>query len=209
MFVDIPDEQVSSLATSRNDANVANFYWVGNARFDLIDEMQRKLASIPADDGRVSLKEYPNTAVKYYGVRLMRADTQQGDDALVNLTSGQTKEPQDKRSVKQEAWIDKRRRLMMEMNKDNVVFERGTARIKGGPVRDDGESMKAGDYALFQMGRMEFEAYVVQIEHEFAPMQRYTTTLQFERGTGFVERSTTLETASPWLYEQATRGGFI
>ena len=207
VYVVVPDGQVTGMSTGRSDANVANFYWVGNARFDLIDEMQRKLASIPADDGRVSLKEYPNTAVKYYGVRLMRADTQQGDDALVNLTTGLKKETQEKRSTKQEAWIDKRRRLMMEMNKDNVVFERGTARIKGGPMRGDGvESMKAGDYALFQMGRMEFEAYVVQIDHEFVPMQRYTTTLHFERGTGFVERSTTVETASPWLYEQATRG---
>lgn len=207
VYVTIQDSQVASLSTSRSDANVANFYWVGNARFDLIDEMQRKLASIPADDSRVSLKEYPNTAVKYYGVRLMRAETQQGDDALVNLTTGQKESGQEERSTKQEAWIDKRRRLMMEMNKDNVVFERGTARIKGGPMRADGiESMKAGDYALFQMGRMEFEAYVVQIDHEFVPMQRYTTTLHFERGTGFVERSTTLETASPWLYEQATRG---
>lgn len=207
VYVDIPDTQVTNISTSRSDANVANFYWVGNARFDLIDEMQRKLASIPAGDSRVSLKEYPNTAVKYYGVRLMRADTQQGDDAIVYLKSGLKTDEAEKRQGKQEAWIYKRIRLMMEMNKDNVVFERGTAKIKGGPMRDGGdESMKAGDYAVFQMGRMEFEAYVVQIEHEFVPMQRYTTTLHFERGTGFVERSTTLETASPWLYEQATRG---
>ena len=210
VFVEIPDERINSMSTGRGDANVANFYWVGNARFDLIDEMQRKLASIPADDGRVSLKEYPNTAVKYYGVRLMRADTQQGDDAIVNLTTGQSAEAQEKRSTKQEAWLDKRRRLMMEMNRDNVVFERGTVRVKGGPMRPGGvEAMKAGDYALFKMGRMTHEAYVVAIDHEFLPFQRYTTTLAFERGTGFVERARTEATLSPWLAEQARRGGVL
>lgn len=209
VYVEIPDGFVISVALSRNDSNVANFYWVGNARFDLIDEMQRKLASIPADDGKVSLKEYPNTAVKYYGVRLMQGETQQGDDALANLTSGQKEAPQENRSGKQEAWIDKRRRLMMEMNKDNVVFERGTARIKGGPMRPDGvESMKAGDYALFTFGQTRWEAYVVQVEHEFVMYQGYTTTLTLERATNFIARSS-MESGSqsPWLAEQATRQG--
>ena len=210
VYVEVPDSEVSSIATGRGDSNVANFYWVGNARFDLIDEMQRKLASIPAGDDRVSLKEYPNTAVKYYGVRMMRAETQQGATEIKNLTTGQTTDPQADRSVKQEAWIDKRRRLMMEMNRDNVVFERGTVRMKGGPMRADGvEAMKAGDYALFKMGQTTFEAYVVQIEHEFVPMQRYGTTLTFERGTGFVERASTVATLSPWLAEQATRKGIL
>ena len=209
IFVEVPDDHINSMATGRGDANVANFYWVGNARFDLIDEMQRKLASIPAGDARVSLKEYPNTAVKYYGVRLMRADTQQGDDAILNMTTDLKKGSIDKRSEQQEAWIDKRRRLMMEMNKDNVVFERGTARIKGGPMRAGGEAMKAGDYALFKMGRMTYEAYVVSVDHEFLPFQRYTTTLNFERGTGFVERARTVATLSPWLSEQARRGGVL
>jgi hypothetical protein len=196
------------LSTGRTDANVANFYWVNNARFDMMDEMQRKLASIPAGDSRVSLKEYPNTAVKYYGVRVMMGDTQQGDDAIINMTSGQTKEDSKTRSDLQEAWIDKRRRLMMEMNKDNVVLERGTARIKGGPMRDDGiEVMKAGDYAMFRMGRLSWEAYVVQIDHEFLPYQGYTTTLMLERGTGFAVRTSDAGSSSPWLAEQASRFG--
>lgn len=208
VFVEIDAGFVESLNLSRSDANVANFYWVNNARFDLIDEMQRKLASIPGDSGKVSLKEYPNTAVKYYGVRLMQAETQQGDDKLANLTSGQKAAAQEDRSKKQEAWIDKRRRLMMEMNKDNVVFERGTARVKGGPTRATGEAMRAGDYALFTFGAMMWEAYVVQVEHEFTLYQGYTTTLTLERATNFVSRST-MESGSqsPWLAEQASRIG--
>ena len=207
VFVPMPDDQVQSISQARSDSQVANFYWVNNSRFDLIDDMQRKLASIPAGDSKVSLKEYPNTAVKYYGVRPMYAETQQGDDAITNLGTGQDKDKQEARSTQQEAWIDKRRRLMMEMNKDNVVLERGSARVKGGPMRPGGkEAMKAGDYATFQMGRVEWDAYVVQIDHEFAPFSGYTTTLYFERGEGFARR-TAMETGieSPWLAEQASR----
>ena len=104
--------------------------------------------------------------------------------------------------------IDKRRRLMMEMNKDNVVFERGTARVKGGPTRATGEAMRAGDYALFTFGTMMWEAYVVQVEHEFTLYQGYTTTLTLERATNFVNRAT-MESGSqsPWLAEQASRIG--
>jgi hypothetical protein len=207
IFVPVADELVQSMSQTRSDGQVANFYWVNNSRFDLIDDMQRKLASIPSGDSKVSLKEYPNTAVKYYGVRPMYAETQQGDDAITNLGTGQDQAKQEERSTKQEAWIDKRRRLMMEMNKDNVVLERGSARVKGGLMRPDGtEAMKAGDYARFKMGRVEFDAYVVQIDHEFAPFQGYTQTLHFERGEGFARR-TAMETGieSPWLAEQASR----
>jgi hypothetical protein len=206
VYVSIDASLIVNLSVSRTDANVANFFWVNNSRFDLIDDMQRKLASIPQDDGKVSLKDYPNSAVKYYGVRPMYAETQQAEDTITNVTSGQEEADQASRSTKQEAWIDKRRRLMIEMNKDNVVFERGSAVIKGGLMRPDGiEAMKAGDYALFRQGRMEFEAYVVQIEHNFQPFQGYTSTVVFERSTGFVERvQMGGGRSSPWLAEQAT-----
>lgn len=206
VYVPIEAESVQSISVARSDASVANFYWVNNSRFDLIDEMQRKLASIPKDDGKVSLKEYPNSAVKYYGVRPMYAQTQQAGDEIDNMTSGQSEASQNERSQKQEAWIDKRRRLMVEMNRDNVILERGSATMKGGPMRVDGrELMKAGDYASFRFGRVEFEAYVVQIEHAFMPFQSYTTSVVFERSTGFVERAQMGSgMASPWLAEQAS-----
>lgn len=210
--VPVPDSQIRSISTARTDANVANFYWVRNSRYDLIDDQQRQLASIPAGDSKVSIKDYPNAAKKYYGTRPMYAETQQGDDAISNMTSGQDAETQGKRSKQMEAWLDNRRRLMIEMNRDNVVFERGSANIKGGPMREDGsgECMKAGDYANFQTGRIEHLAYVVQIDDEFLPFQSYTTTLVIERGEGFITRARKEGGVdSPWLAEQATRMGVV
>lgn len=209
VYVDIYDDVIQSINMARSDANVANFFWVNNSRFDLIDEMQRKLASIPKDSEKVSLKDYPNAAVKYYGVRPMYASTQQAGEEIKTLTSGQPIDVQDERSGLQLDWITERLRILKEMNRDNVVLESGTARIKGGPVRADGvELMRAGDYALFFTGRIKFEAYVTQIDHDFQPFQSYTTTLRLERGTGFVERAQMGGgSESPWLAEQARRSG--
>jgi len=208
-YVVIEDSDIVSVAVARSDSLIANFYWVNNSKFDLIDDMQRKLAGIAADNQTVSTREYPNTAVKYYGVRPMYAETQQGGDKITNLQSGLPEPQQSDRTKIQESWIERRRRHMMEMNRDNVVLERGSARVRGGRMRDDGkECMKAGDYATFVMGNMTWDAYVHQIDHEFIPYQGYTSTLYFERGEGFVNRiSMEGQSSSPWLVEQALRVG--
>ncbi len=209
LYVEIPDDYIVRISPSRTDSSIANFFWVNNSRFDLIDDMQRKLSAITSDDPSVSTREYPNTAVKYYGIRPMYAETQQGEDSIKNMQSGLPEREHEERSTKQESWIERRRRHMMEMNRDNVVFERGTAVVKGGIMRPDGtELMKAGDYASFVTGNMSWDAYVTQIDHEFIAYQGYTSTLVFERGEGFVNRiSMEGQSQSPWLVEQARRTG--
>lgn len=213
IYVTVADEDIQSLATARSDANVANFMWVSNQRYDLIDDIYRKLFAIKDSDTTVNLKDYANASARYYGIRPMYAETQQSDDDVKSMTTGLDKDGQEKRSERFEAWIDNRRRLMVEMNKDNVVLENGSARIKGGLMRPPGkdgrqEHFKAGDYAKFQQGNLEFEGYVVQITDEFIPFQSYTATIQFERGTGFVTRAQMGDgVSSPYLAEQATRSG--
>jgi hypothetical protein len=136
----------------------------------------------------------------------MYAETQQSGDEITNGNSGQSKADLEKNRTHMESWIEKRGRELMEMNKDNVVLEKGTARVKGGQMRPDGlECMKAGDYARFIMGQLYWDAYCVQIDHEYVPYSGYTSTIYFERGEGFVNRAS-LEAGS-WLTEQATRRG--
>lgn len=203
VFVDIPESDIQSITADRSDSNVANFFWVNNQRYDMVSDQFRKLHSLTENNKSVNLGDHPNSAVKYYGVRQMNSETQQGDDGIRNATSGQSKSEQDDRDAKVTSWIDKRREQLVEMNKDNVVFESGTARIKGGPVRSDGEAMKAGDYARFKTGSLQFHAYVVSITDEFIPYQGYTTTLTYERGMGFAARMST--SGAPWLLELSSR----
>lgn len=206
IHVYVPDDIIASMTVERSDDNIANFYWVNNSRFDLVDDLYRKLSAIKESNDTVNLKEYPNSAVKYYGVRPMYAETQQAGNDVTNMGSGQDQAAQEQRQGEVESWIEKRRRLMVEMNRDNVVFERGTARVKGGLMRGDGEAMKPGDYAIFRTGELDWRAYVVTMTDEFLPYQGYTATLQFERGEGFVNRAS-MEggMSSPWLAEQVRR----
>lgn len=204
IFCEIEDSDIQSQTVSRTDASVANFYWVNNTRYDLIDEIQRKLQSIKSTDKRVNVSDYPNSDKKYYGVRPMYASTQMTDDAVTNALSGQSKDDIEKNRTSTLSWIDQRRLELVEMNKDNVVLESGSARVKGGQMRPDGkEAMKAGDYARFIMGNMVWDAYCVQIEHEFIVYGGYTSTIIFERGEGFATR--VAQQGSPWLTEIASR----
>jgi len=205
VYVEVPDGQIESVSVSRGDGQLANFYWVTSPKYDLTSEISRKMFALTNLTSTVSTKDYDNTAVKYYGTRAMYGETQMSGDEIKNDQSGHPTLENEDRDTLQFDWITKRRTQMLEMTKDNVVLERGSARVKGGPMRADGtEIMKAGDYARFIVGRFTWDAYVTQIDHEFVPYQGYTTTLHFERGEGFAKRVTSPDHA-PYLTEQATR----
>lgn len=204
VYCPVTDGHIESLGVSRTDGGVANFYWVEFAKFGLIDDMPRKFAGLTDNNETVFIEKYPNSAVQYYGVRPMYAETQLGDDSTRNMNGGLKEKNQEERGNKVFDWITTRRVQMLKMNHDNVVFERGMARVKGGIMRSNGkELMKPGDYALFQTGQIRWRAYVTQIDHEFIPYVGYTQTLVFERGEGFAERSK-IE-GSPYLDELSTR----
>lgn len=209
IYCEIHDSLVRGLNVSRSDSKVINFFWVNNSKFDLIDDMTRRLYAIKGNDPSINAQDYPNSSAHYYGLRPMYAETQQGDTDVKNLNSGLTPDAQSSRAPQLDSWINRRRTQLKELNKDNVVLEDGRAQIKGLPMRPDGaECMKAGDYARFVFGSLRWDAYVTAIEHEFVPYQEFITTLSFERSEGFARRIEQGSGAdSPWLAEQATRLG--
>lgn len=205
VYCEVLDSHITQMSMQRSDANVANFYWVNNERFDLISDEQRKLASIPANDKTVYPKDYPNAAVKYYGTRAMYSATNQGEDSIKVMTGGLDANGHETRSEKMLSWIEYRRRCLVDMNKDNVVFESGQMVVKGGLLRPSGDLIRAGDYARVTIGQTQSDAYIVQIDHTFVPLSGgYTTALTLERGEGFARRVVS-PNVSPWLAEQATR----
>ncbi len=209
--VTVYDHHIANLTETRSDNNVANFFWVNNERFDLIGDTFRKTQSVSDRDPSMYLENYANCAAKYYGTRPMMVDSQQGEDSIKTLLSGLNAEGQLQRQEAFLSWLTYRRLLLSEANKDNVLLESGSARIKGGLMRPPDkrghqEHMKAGDYARFVIGQVEHEAYITQVTDEFLPFRSYTTTITFERGTGFAVRAQMGRGRnSPWLAEQATR----
>lgn len=202
----IADNEIVSVRQSRTDENVYNYYWTTNQRFDLVDDMHRRVEAYMSG-AMDSMMEYPNTAHKYYGLRAMYADSVMGPMDVDNQTSGLEQNQQDARGSSMADWLKERRDVIINNNKDNVVLEKGTIEMKGGPSRyNSTEPLKAGDYIRVLDGLIQWDAYVVGLQDNFQPYRSYSSSIQFERGTGFAQRVSQSSGNSPWLKEQAYRG---
>lgn len=179
----IDHAEVLSMNVSRGDNDVANFYWCAAPRFDLVSEYWRQQYALSDDRATINLSEYENAAAKLYGIRLMEVATQQGGDDVKTANSGQTQSQTEQRDTGMFNWINDRRRILAEQNKDNVVLERGLIRMRGNPA------IRSGHYINIVRGSFRSRYYVTRVDHEFTPFQNYVTTLSLERGTGFIERA--------------------
>lgn len=183
-IVDLSDVDVLSLSLSRTDANVANFYWVRAPRFEMVGDITMKLFALQGSSLKTALLEdYPNARTDLYGLRVMYGQTEMGPDGVSTFNSGQKAADTEARDTATAAWISERRRIMVEQNKDNVVLERGTMRVRGN------ESIKAGYYVRLKRGAFTALYYVVQVDHDYIPFNGFYSTLIVERGMGFVERA--------------------
>ncbi|EKK5568134.1 hypothetical protein PN823_004556 [Enterobacter hormaechei] len=203
--VTIADNEIVNIRQSRNDEAVFNYYWVTNQRFDLADDGYRRQEAYMAGGSNETM-DYPNTARKYYGIRAFYGDTVMGPEGMDNMTSGLDAQAQEKRGGEYMDWINLRRSAVIGNNRDNVVLERGQIDMKGGPMRADGATaMKAGDQLRVLDGLLSWDAYATSITDNFQPYRSYTSSVQFERGTGFATRVSESAGNSPWLKEQAER----
>jgi len=91
------------------------------------------------------------------------------------------------------AWHLQRAADLKAMNRDNGVFEYGTAVVRGD------ESWLIGRYLSVSRGAMLSEAYLTSVAHTIMPFVTWTSNLVLERGTGFLERSKF--PGSPYLAE--------
>lgn len=193
VYVDIDAVDIMAISVSRSDANVGNFYWVDSARFYLISGAYSIQATTSANDPTVVLKDYPNSDSRLYGIRLMRVATQQGGDDMDTHNSGGKADAVAKLEKSAVGWMDGRRRVLVESNRDNVVMERGSIRMRGN------QDVRAGRYLRVRRGGVESTYYVTQVDHEFVPFTGFFTTATVERGDGFVRRIA--RGGSPYLDE--------
>lgn len=183
VFVVVPAEDIVSINVSRSDANIANYYWVRAPRYELNSDIYLKQAAITAADKKtINLGSYINTKGDLYGIRKMEVGTEMGGDDITNTSTGLSESEKTKRDTSMMNWIASRRQILVEQNRDNVLLERGTMTIKGN------ETIRAGNYVKLKRGTFSALYYVVQVEHQFSPFNRFISVLQVERGMGFVER---------------------
>lgn len=183
VFYDVPAVDIRSSDLSRSDANVANYYWVRAPRYEMVSDIYQKQAGATSGDKKtIDLTDYVNTKGDLYGIRKMEVITEMGGDDVKNTGSGVSEDEKTKRDTSVSNWIKNRRQLLVEMNRDNVLLERGSMTIKGN------ENIRAGNYLKLHRGNFTALYYIVNVEHQFSPFNKYETVLQLDRGLGFVER---------------------
>jgi hypothetical protein len=162
----------------RSAKNVANYFWVDNEITQGLGGVVMQAALAKNGDG-YSILTYPNSAANLYGFRLMSVNTEQYKAEAVLQQRTQTLLD----------FMDGKRAQLIAQNQDNVVFEAGAMTIRG---RED---IHAGEYVSLKLGTnggasagFEQQVYAHTVTHEFQPYRAFTTTIQFDRGTGFINR---------------------
>ncbi|MGC1304604.1 MAG: hypothetical protein WA840_19720 [Caulobacteraceae bacterium] len=181
--VKIPDCDVVDEELSRSDDGIANYYWVDAPRYNMVDGALLKAAVAGSLSPPPFVSGYANCASQFYGVRAMQLETQQGP-----RVDGQDKSQLDAGNVQGLDLVNQRRDVLIKNNRDNVVLESGRMTLRGN------ETIKAGVYLqrLLGDGRSQApkaEYYVTEVRQDFKPFGKYETTVEVERGTGFVVRA--------------------
>jgi hypothetical protein len=186
--VTIDAADVMELHASRSDDDVGNYFWVDAPRYQLIGSpiLQQDQNLDPAPD----LTSYQNCDPKIYGTRLLRVSSNQGGRYDGQSEAGVTQGDQDAVDM-----VNQKRRILIENNKDNVVLETGYMRVKGD------ETIKPGMYVKVRRNAFTASYYAHTVTQTFVFGGVFTTTIEFDRGTGFLERVQREGTASPYLSE--------
>ncbi|MGF6641773.1 hypothetical protein [Paraburkholderia sp. MM6662-R1] len=184
---DLSRADVISMTSARSDANVANYFWASSPRFVMNYDMDiRALAYQAAQTHEAApfyVRDYGNVSPTLYGTRKMEEATNQSNIGETNNGNGTPAgEARTNNGISAIDWLNLRREQLYGQNKDNVILETGSMRAKGN------ENIRAGTYVRLTHGNMRSLYYVVAVTHDFTPFGNYLTEVQFERGTGFIDR---------------------
>lgn len=179
--VQLTDAEIVQWDVTRSDGRVANFFWTPPGSSSL-DTNGLSVAGALVDGSALDF-QHGNNAPELYGEKKMEAPT-----ALIpDDAPGQPDTlPPDERSgagLGYVQWYRRRADQLRAMNRDNSVLEDGAAVVMGR------EEYTIGKYIRLVRGNVESEAYVTAVSHNLDPLGNWSTTLSFERGTGFLERN--------------------
>ena len=195
----ITSNEIISMEVSRTDQNVANYFWVEAPQYNMnFDWLGKAMAGDSGPANTFIIQGYGNVDSTLYGFKRMAEQTSQLGPGNTNSGNGVPKADKDAENPEALNWIGARRKSLYYQNRDNVVFESGSARIIGN------EAIKAGTYLLITHGNMTSTYYVPTVSHSYTPFGAFVTTATLERGTGFIDRAAKVGGRdSPYLAELA------
>ena len=186
-------EDIAQIAVTRTDNDVANVYWANVSYGSIISDPVLKAATLASDDGTVFVQDYANCDPKIYGERVMNVSMRQMPASIAGQPINLPAVQQAQSDADVVALARGRRQRLIEMNRDNSLFESGSMLIKGN------EAIRIGTYLGVNRGQLKAEYYVQGVVHEFLPFRSYTTRVDVIRGTGYYQRVRAVK--SPWATE--------
>ncbi len=189
--VELGIEAVVQLELNRTDGRIANFFLVPPGA-SLVESQQLVtistiMSGLPADF------TYANNKPELYGTRVMEVTTNLFPGGIPRPLNQLAEEERGAAATAIVEWHRLRIAQLRAMNRDNGVLEEGSAVLRGH------EDLKPGRYLRVKRGELTFEGYMDRVSHVFAPLQGWTTTVQLERVTSFLERNRM--TGSPYTAE--------
>lgn len=195
--VEVNEIELIQIDVGRSDARVANFFWTPPGSASL-DTSQRAVAGSIIDGSALDFK-HGNNLPELYGERKMQVPTGLQPSDVSNLPTRLPADQQQNEAGKYIPWYRLRAMQLQAINRDNSVLEDGGAVVMG---REDHQ---IGRYLRITRGDVTSESYVRSVRHTIQPLSIWTTSLQLERGTGFLNRLKV--SGSPYLAE-GRRGAY-
>lgn len=178
------DEDVISESQTRSDSDVANYFWVNAARYSLINPSVLQGVARSANAPNVVVDDHPNASPNFYGVRLLEVETNQGE-----RIDGLSADAYSEGSSSAVEAIAAKRKILVDTNKDNVVFERGSMVLKGDERVRAGMYLKIARGVSGAQGNLQTEHYAHRVTQQYVWGRNFLTNVEYDRGTGFIERA--------------------
>lgn len=183
----VPRSDVQSIASERSDRDVANYFWATSPHWALIRDGDLRLAAQQGSAESMQSFGEQNSSLGRYSLRRLEESTAMGPPGVLSNAGDGDANTERSAGALETGWLEQRRLTLKAQNKDNVVFESGAIRMRGN------ERIKPGRYVRLTPSADPRDDgpmyYAVRVDHEFMPFQGYFTTVQYERGTGFIDRA--------------------
>ncbi len=182
VHVSLDSTDIVSISVSRDDHDVANFIWAEIPSTLYFSNTKLIVDSLNTSDPTVYDQDYQNNDPNLYGLRKMQIQLRHGPTGFGTQAGSLPEHLQRPADTDVLEWAKYRRSIVRDLNRDNVLFEKGTLIVKGN------ETLKPGRYIILTRGVLEAEYYITSVKHMFQPYGTFVTTCNIIRGTGFINR---------------------
>ncbi len=188
LALEIALSDILALSAHRDDAELVNHVWVNSPALAGAEYVQMK----DLKEGLVT----PDTREQFgdrapQGLATWLGPTEKSPE---NAPEGEFPEI----TAKYKEWITERQAWAVKAGSQVHELERGAVTCKGNPT------LRVGEYIHVARGPLlDWNGYCVSVSHDFQPFHRYVTTVEYIRGTQWLNRKK-IASSNPWDKERAT-----